>query len=354
MSSQAIMYIILGFAFASLIAIILSKIIYIRAYKAATKQFRGQIPLNKAELEAERDRLRSEHAVNVTKLEHKIAASLQSELQYRIKLSKNQEQMLQTDKMLNNYIKKAIRWEAAHDNGQEILKLTTNKLDIQTKKVDEMLEQVAQVELMEKRHNDARLTYELADAKYLKVRNDRDETNREIKNIKWELDKIQSDHEITKAKLKEALHLNVGYEGKIAELSTESLFLGQQLHAKKIKLDMSTNAIDRYKEKLLKQKLLNRDSHRGKKAITALKHKIVKNTLNKTEEKPDNQLTDAINADLIKTPAKTSNLFASTIKLDNILDNKGNIAAIKVGNVQEITPTPSATTSLKDRMRAVK
>lgn len=274
MNSQAILYICLGFVAASLLAVLLSKFVFKSAYKKAAKNLRGQIPLNQAELTAERDRLRADFAVNINKLEYKIAALQESELKLRVNSTKDREHKLRTDQNLEDSIKQRVKWEQAQELSLGEINILNNKLAIQSKMVADMQVNEAQYQVDQQEFEKSLLTYQLADAKYLKLKNDQDESKRLLQNSDWKLEKVTAELNLQSLELEAARNNNVTYKAKISEISTEMLYLGQQLHAKKINLDLSEKAIDRYKNKLLTQKLALRDASIKDKAIYAVKSKL--------------------------------------------------------------------------------
>lgn len=286
MNSQALMYISLGFVAASLIAVLFSKFIFKNAYKAATKEMRGQIPLNQAELAAERDRLRAEFAVNINKLEYKIAALHESELKLRVDSTKDREHKLRSIENLEESIKQAVKWEQAHEQVEREVSLLNNKLNIQNKLIEDLQGNEAKFQLDQKEYEKSRLAYQLADAKFLKLKNDQDESKRSLQNSDWQLEKITAELNLQNIELEATRNNNISYKAKISEISTEMLYLGQQLHAKKISLDLSDKAIDRYKNKLLTQKLALRDASIKDKAVYAVKSKL-NGTANLNLEAPD-------------------------------------------------------------------
>ena len=332
MTSQAIIFIGLGFAAASLLAVLLSQILFRRAYKKAVKDLRGQIPLNQSELDAERDRLRAEFAINLNKLEFKVAAMQQSELKLRIDSTSAEEQKSQIQNSLNNYIKKAVRWEAAHENAQNIITILKTKLQIQVDKIENMQDYELKLQADQKIYNDAKLNYQIADAKYLKLKNDQETAQRQLVTSEESLSRVTKSQNLQAVELEQAQKNNLIYEAKISEISTQMLFLSQELFAKKISLDLSEKAIDKYKSKLLTQKLQMRDASLKNKAIFAVKRK----------------LDGTANLDLEASPVieKTED----QVSLSSI--NTNNIAPPKL--VHDANKTqPKAPTGLRGRMNSM-
>ncbi|MBL1242197.1 MAG: hypothetical protein COB13_010135 [OCS116 cluster bacterium] len=332
MTSQAFIYIGLGFAAASLLAILLSQFLFRRAYKKAARDLRGQIPLNQNEVNAEHDRLRAEFAVNLNKLEYKVAAMQQSELKFRVDATRADEQKLQIQNNLNTYIKKSVRWEAAHDNEQNIVSILKNKLKLQGEKIQETHAAKAELEAEQKIYTDAKLNYQIADAKYLKLKNDQETAHRELEASASQLSRVTKERNLQAVELEEAQKNNLIYEAKISEISTQMLFLSQELFAKKISLDLSEKSIDRYKNKLLTQKLQMRDASLKDKAIYAVRSK----------------LDGTANLDL-EASAETEKPKAEP-KLSSI--NTNNIVSPKLVHNADKTQ-PKAATGLRGRMNSM-
>lgn len=287
MSAQALIYISLGFFAASLMAIILSKFVFRSAYKKAAKQYRGQIPVNQAQMNAERDRLRAEFAVNLNKLEYKVAAMQQSELSLKIEATKATEHKQRMTESLNSYIKKAVRWEVAHEHSQSIINVLKQKLQSQT--------------------------------------HDEDTSNLDVENAA-----LKNELVIQATELEAAKKNNIIYEAKISEISTQMLFLSQELFAKKISLDLSERSIDKYKDKLLTQKLQMRDASLKDKALYAVKSK----------------LDGTANLDL--EGAKTTSKIATLPGLAATLVQKN-----EPPKLVHTAPKAKAATGLRDRMNSI-
>lgn len=308
MNSQVLIYISFGFVAASLLAILLSKFIFNKAYKKAKKDLRGQIPLNQAEVNAERDRLRAEFAVNLNKLEYKIAAMQKGELDLRVESAQAQEYKLQSIQSLETSIRNGTQWEAEHDNAQRELDMQTHKLKIQKEKIAEMQLKQAQYIVGQQEFERAQSDYQQAGDKYFKLNEQYEETRDQLENSDRQLKKLGQEHELKNVELQQARKNNLIYEAKISELSTQVLFLGQELFAKKIKIDLSEKAIDKYKNKLLVQKLAMRDASVKDKAIYALKSKI--NGIDKL---------DLVTTDKNETPDLTQQPYLNAINTDSIL-----------------------------------
>lgn len=336
-----LIYISLGFVAASLLAVLLNKLVFKKAYKKAAKDLRGQIPLNQAEMQAERDRLRAEYAVNLNKLEFKVAAMQEAELNMRIESSQAQEFKLQSTQSLDKSIKQAVKWEQAHIDAQNQIAILRNKLNINNEMLADMQLNEAKHQVEQQIYDKAKLNYEIADSKYLKVKNDRDEIQRELKTNIWQLSKITNERELQDVELQAAQKNNIVYEAKISEISTQLLFLGQELFAKKISLDLSEKAVDKYKNKLLVQKIAMRDASIKDKAIYAIKTKLNGTSNLDLEapdraEKPEPQTSAAQNS--INTNNISINSPAPTQKPTLVHDINQNNLEPEVANVELIDP----------------
>lgn len=336
MTSQAIIFISLGFIAASLLAVLLSKQLFSRAYKKAVKDLRGQIPLNQAEMDAEHDRLRAEFAVNLNKLEYKVAAMQQSELSLRIEATQANEHKLQTTNSLNNYIKKSVRWETAHDSAQNAINILKNKLKIQDSQIIDMQAVQAQHQVEQKTFKQAQLNYQISDAKYAKAKEDLSVAQKQLADSQRQFEEITKQHNLQDIELSAAQKNNVVYEAKISEISTQVLFLSQELFAKKINLDLSEKTIDKYKNKLLTQKLQMRDASLANKAIYAVKSKL------------DGTANLNLEPEIIteKAPAKPS---LASINTANIVQPK----LIHNANKTKLKNKPNSITGLRGRMNSM-
>lgn len=349
MLSQELIYIGLGFLAASLLAVLLSKILFRNAYKKAVKNLRGKVPLNQAELNAERDRLRAEFAVNLNKLEYKVAALHKAELELRVENMQAQEYKTQTVKSLNSSIKKATEWEQAHDTAMGDINILKNKLEIQHSMIEDMQVEQAQHQVDQREYEKARADYLLADGRYLDIKAERDETSSRLKDTAWQLDKASTERDLQKLELNEARKNNVIYDAKISEISTQLLFVGQELFAKKISLDLSEKAIDKYKNKLLVQKLAMRDASIKDKAVFAIKAKFNRTAeLNLNSPNPSEISAELENSDKpsIKLPERTGR---SSINTDSIAINQPKKPTLVHDNMRKNKYLRS-NTGLRDRM----
>lgn len=302
MNSQALIYISLGFIAASLLAVLLNKFIFRKAYKKAAKDLRGQIPLNQAEMTAERDRLRAEYAISLNKLEYKVAAMQESELGLRIQSTKDLEYKQQANQGLEDSIKQSIKWEHATDTANQEINILKAKLEIQTTMLADMQSEQAKYQIEQLELEKAQKKYDLAEADYQKSQNERKEVSQLLTETGKQLDKMTIDLELNAVELTASRKNNIIYEAKISELSTEMLFLSQELFAKKISLDLSERSIDKYKNKLLTQKLAMRDASIKDKAIYALKSKLDGTSkLNLNAEKPEGLIAKRPNFTSINT-----------------------------------------------------
>ena len=68
-SIQTGMLVALGFLVASLLGLLLASAFWSRAVRLTTKRLKRSMPVSEAEIKADRDRLRAEHAIKVHKLE---------------------------------------------------------------------------------------------------------------------------------------------------------------------------------------------------------------------------------------------------------------------------------------------
>ena len=66
---QSAMLITLGFLAASLLALLFAPLFWRRAVRLTTRRMKEAMPLTEAEIQADKDRLRAEHAVRVHRLE---------------------------------------------------------------------------------------------------------------------------------------------------------------------------------------------------------------------------------------------------------------------------------------------
>ncbi|MBL1420459.1 MAG: hypothetical protein COC24_008115 [Alphaproteobacteria bacterium] len=325
MSNQAFIYIGLGFAAASLLAVLLSQILYRRAYKAADKHIRGQIPINQNELNAARDRLRAEFAVNVNKLEYKVASMQQSQLKLRIEATQADEQKQQIQDQLNSYIKKAVRWETAYENEQNIVNILKTKLKLQSDRIENL------------QNAELKFKSEFVDVKHLKLEDELETAQIQLKTTEDKLSIVTNQTSLQAIELAEAHKNNLIHQAKISEISTQMLFLSQQLFAKKISLDLSEKAIDKYKNKLLNQKLQMRDASLKDKVIYAVKSKLNGTaSLNLTAAYP------APEVEIKQTSATTNQI---SINPNNIIPPKLVHDANK--------PHPKAPTGLRGRMNSM-
>lgn len=351
MTNQAFIYIGLGFAAASLLAVLFNQILYRRAYKKAKKDLRGQIPLNLSELNAERDRLRAEFAVNLNKLEFKVAAMQQSELKLRIDANKANELKHQMRDTLNSYIKKAVRWEAAHENVDNITNILKKRLKLQNDKIDDLQTAEVKIKAEQKIYDDAKLNHQITEAKYLKLNNEQDTMLRQLNASEYKLDKVTKQHNLQSVELEEARKNNLIYEAKISEISTQMLFLSQELFAKKISIDLSEKAIDKYKNKLLTQKLQMRDASLKNKAIYAVKSRLEGTTsLDLTATPPKLEVEVEVEVEETTASIKKSSGNKSSGNKQSI--NTNNIAPPKlVHDANKIRP--KAATGLRGRMNSM-
>ncbi len=361
MLTSALIYFVLGFAIASLLAILLSRLLFDRAYKKAEKRLRGQIPLNKAELEAERDRLRSEYAINLNKLEHKVTLMQQSELALRIDYNNAQEHKLATLSSLDNYIKKSVRWQEAHDNAINAMGVLQGKIDIQNQYIKDIEIKEAERQIEQKKFDDARLNYQISEARYLKLKNEREENIWQIKNMGWQLEEVSSQFENQSIELSAIKQTNSVYEAQISEFSTKLLLLEQQIHAKNITADMSEKAIENYKQKLINAKLSMHDIPIGKRAIFAIKTRLSNIPKLHTAPKPSkpmNAILNSINTNHIvgKSP-KSSETIArpdtSPLDVQDELTNQNTSTITTPKLVHNADKNTTNTTKLTSRMNAL-
>lgn len=90
---QSVLFFILGVVTTAFIVMLLAPVVWRRAMALSYKVARAQVPLFLTEVEADRDFLRAQHAVDLCSLEEKLKAEQDTHLQRRIRLDSAQERI---------------------------------------------------------------------------------------------------------------------------------------------------------------------------------------------------------------------------------------------------------------------
>lgn len=90
---QFILFFVLGAVATAFLLMLLAPVLWNRALLLAYNAVKTEVPLSLTEVEADRDFLRAQHAVNLCRLEEKLKEEQDSHIQRRIELNAAQEQM---------------------------------------------------------------------------------------------------------------------------------------------------------------------------------------------------------------------------------------------------------------------
>jgi len=99
---QSIMLVSLGFLLAVMLAFIVAPAYWGRAVRLTSERLRGSLPMSEAEIRADKDRLRAQHAISIHKLQTRIESESLSVARQKVDINRRDAKIGKLEKTLSN------------------------------------------------------------------------------------------------------------------------------------------------------------------------------------------------------------------------------------------------------------
>ena len=230
---EGVLYFVLGFLAAALIALMISPAIWNRAVLLTKRRIESSVPLTLNEVQADKDQLRAEFAMSTRRLELSIEELREKASQQVIEINRKRDELAKLASESGNKIKFVEELESRGADLRQLLLQREDELEQKSKELadtrQKLEERAIDLERIKRELNDTRSDADSRRIELVAKQTSLDDLSDRSKNFTSEIEKLRSETEMLKSRLQTAESANKDSNQRLERLQKTNADLEDKL-----------------------------------------------------------------------------------------------------------------------------